>query len=135
MTGWVALILLYRIVRLRLFRSPLLFVSVAVLAGQLHIYPAMYHAIDLCRLFAGMSAYTDAVNASTSSPKFVTFDWGSGGFAGQSSWLYLLFDETGHAANPVPGTESTAASLLPGPNCSMSIAHLWDQFYSVRVNC
>jgi hypothetical protein len=135
MTGYVALLFVFRIVTFRLFRSPLLLVSVAILAGQLLIYRAVYHAIDLYRLFSNMSFYTAQVDVSNRSPRFVTFDWGSGGFAGNSSWRYLLFDETGHAASPPPGTISTADMFIPGPNCSMSISHLWRHFYSVAVSC
>lgn len=134
-TGYVALLFISRIVTLKLFQSPLLLVSVAILAGQLLIYRAVYHGIDLYRLFSNLPFYSAKVEASNTSPKFVTFDWGSAGFAGQNSWRHLLFDETGHAANPRPGTESTAASLMPSPNCSMSITHLWEQFYSVSVSC
>jgi hypothetical protein len=99
------------------------------------IYRAVYQGIDLYRLFSNLPFYRTKVEASKTSPRFVAFDWGSAGFAGQSSWRYLLFDETGHAANPPAGTESTAISLLQGPNCSMSITHLWEQFYSVSVSC
>lgn len=134
-TGYVALLLVFRIVTLKLFQSKLLLVSVVILAGQMLIYRVVYHGIDLYRLFNGFSSYTAKVEASNTSPRFVIFDWGSAGFAGQNSWRYLLFDETGHAANPTPGTESTAASLMPGPNCSMSITHLWEQYYSVSVSC
>lgn len=134
-TGYVALLLIFRIATLKLFQSPLLLVSVAILAGQLLIYRAVYHGIDLYRLFSSLPSYTAKVETSKTSPLFVTFDWGSAGFAGQNSWRYLLFDETGHAANPPPGTESTAASLMPGPNCSMSVIHLWERFYSVSVSC
>ncbi|MBR2117421.1 MAG: hypothetical protein IJ935_01900 [Afipia sp.] len=134
-TGCVVLLLIFRIATLRLFQSPLILASVAILAGQLQIYSAVYHGIDLYRLFSNLSFYQAKVEASSTSPRFITFDWGSAGFAGQSSWRYLLFDETGHATNPPPGTESTATSLMPSSNCSMTISHLWDRFYSVSVNC
>jgi hypothetical protein len=133
--GYVVLLLVYRIITLKLFRSPLLLVSIAILAGQLLIYRAAYHGIDLYRLFSNWSLYTNKVDASSPSPRFVTFDWGSSGFAGSSSWRYLLFDEAGHAGNPPTGTASTAASLIPAPNCSMSITHLWKQYYSVAISC
>jgi hypothetical protein len=134
-TGYVALLLIFRIATLKLFQSPLLLVSVAILAGQLLIYRAVYHGIDLYRLFSSLPVYKAKIEASSTSPRFVTFDWGNAGFAGQNSWRYLLFDETGHAANPQPGSESTAASLKPGPNCSMFVTHLWQQYYSVSVDC
>ncbi len=134
-TGCVALLLIFRIITLKLFESPLLPVSVVTLAGQLMIGRAVDQAIDLCRLFSNYSFYVRKVDASDSSPRFVTFDWGSSGFAGYSASYYLLFDETGHAANPPSGTISTADTFLPGPNCSMSISHLWGQFYSLATHC
>jgi hypothetical protein len=134
-TGFVGCLFIFRIVTLRLLRSPLLLVSAAILAGQLVIYRVAVHAIDLFRLYSNMSFYEAVVEASNTSPRFVTFDWGSSGFAGSSSWYYLLFDETGHAANPPPGMISTAESLKPEPNCFMSISHLSGHFYSAAVSC
>ncbi len=134
-TGFVGCLFIFRIVTLKLLRSPLLLVSAGIMAGQLMIYRVAVHAIDLFRLHSNMSFYTAAIEASNTSPRFVTFDWGSSGFAGSSSWYYLLFDETGHAASPPPGTISTAASLKPEPNCLMSISHLSGHFYSAAVSC
>lgn len=134
-TGFVGCLFIFRIVTLKLLRSPLLLVSVAILAGQLIIYRVAVHAIDLFRLHSNLSFYTAGVEASNTLPRFVTFDWGSSGFAGSGSWYYLLFDETGHAANPPPGTMSTAASLKPEPSCSISISHLSGHFYSAAVSC
>jgi hypothetical protein len=134
-TGFVGCLFIFRIVTLRLLRSPLLLISVAILAGQLMILRVAVHAIDLFRLYSNMSFYAAVVEASTTSPRFVTFDWGSSGFAGSNSWYYLLFDETGHAANPPLGMISTAESLKPGPNCFMSISHLSGHFYSAAVSC
>ena len=135
LTGYVAFLFIFRTVKLRLFRSPLLLAATAILAGQVMIYRAAFYVIDLSRLYANISFYTTAVEASGASPRFVTFNWGESGFAGSSGWYYLPFDEIGHAANPPPGTASTANALTPGPNCAASVSHLSGHFYSLAINC
>ena len=117
-------------------RQPLpLVVGLALLSSHSwFVMPAVTYVIDQVRFRVAESFYRSEVEKSDTSPKFVTFDWGSSGFAGLNVTYLLVFDEhDGMARGLVDPVD------MPTPNdrtkCFISSSPLSRHFHSVTVSC
>jgi hypothetical protein len=133
--GYVAIIALIRIFRLSFFKSIPLLVCIALLILTPFGGPKAEYLIDQFRFYSVKSDYL-ALAQKNPSARFQAFDWGSSGFAGQSNFYYLVFDETGETLDgPIMNSKSASNRLLPGSSCSGSITHLSGPFFSVSIVC
>jgi hypothetical protein len=134
LSGYVAIISLIRMFRLSIFKSvPFLMCVVLLLATPLGGATATY-LIDRIRFQIAKADYLSLIGKEPGS-HFQVFDWGSGGFASQNNFYYLIFDETGETSSgSITNSKAASDRLLPA-GCSGSIARLSDHFYSATVIC
>jgi hypothetical protein len=96
--------------------------------------PAMYYVLDQLRFHVNESFYVSEVENSTTSPKFVVFDWGKIEFIGAPTHYFLVFDPNNSIARGLANPMD-----MPLPNepmkCSTSVLPLQGRFYSVTVDC
>lgn len=133
--GYVIVIAAARIFRLTIFKSvPLLACLVVLLLAPFGGSKAAY-VIDQFRFYSNKSVYLTLAQKDPGS-RFQIFDWGSSGFAGQSNFYYLVFDETGETSDgPIVNSKNVSTRLLPSSSCGGSVTHLSGPFYSVSIVC
>ena len=86
------------------------------------------------RFHINKSFYVSEVENSTTSPKFVVFDWGKIEFIGAPIHYFLVFDPNNSIAR---GLANPMDMPLPDERtkCSTSVLPLYGSFYSVTVDC
>ena len=96
--------------------------------------PAMFSVLDQLRFHINKSFYVSEVENSTTSPKFVIFDWGKIEFMGAPTYYFLVFDPNNSIARGLANPMD-----MPLPNertkCNTSVLPLYGSFYSVTVDC
>jgi hypothetical protein len=134
LSGYVIIVSLVRTIRLHIFKSFSLLVCIILLMVTPLAGPTATYLIDQFRFQGAKSEYLSLAKKEPLS-HFQVFDWGSGGFASQNNFYYLVFDETGETSNgPITNSKTASARLLPA-SCSGSVTHLSGYFYSVTVIC
>jgi hypothetical protein len=133
--GFVALIVLIRVIRLKILKSPALLACVALLLMYPLIASFVSYTIDQLRFQSNESFYLAQVKMSNSSPKFVVFDWGSSGFLSTRNSYFLVFDENGSLKNESRNPVDLSVTDEPTQECRHSVRQLSDRFYSVEIAC
>jgi hypothetical protein len=133
--GVVALIVLIRIVRLKILKSPALLACVALLLMYPLIASFVSYAIDQLRFRSNEGFYLAEVKNSNTSPKFVIFDWGSSGFLSTRNSYFLVFDENGSLENGSRNPVDLSVTDGPTQECRHSVRRLSGRFYSVEIAC
>jgi hypothetical protein len=133
--GVVALIVLIRIIRLKILKSPALLACVALLLMYPLISSFVSYAIDQLRFQSNEYFYLTEVKKSNTSPKFVVFDWGSSGFLSTRNSYFLVFDENGSLENGSRNPADLLVTDAASQECRHSAAWLSGRFYSVEIAC
>lgn len=133
--GFVALIVLIRIIRLKILHSPALLACVALLLMYPLIASFVSYAIDQLRFQSNDDFYLGEVKKSNTSPKFVVFDWGSSGFLSTRNSYFLVFDENGSLENGSRNPVDLSVRDGPTQECRHSVRQLSGRFYSVEIAC
>jgi hypothetical protein len=131
--GYVASVLLFRILTLRIHQSPLFLVCVALLG----LHPvvtttAIAYEIDQVRFRTNEAFYLAEVRK-TGSPCF--FNWGGSEFLNTRSKYFLVFDEAGRLTNGSPEANSLLLGADAAAYCRGSVHRLAEHFYSVEIAC
>ena len=133
--GYVAIIVLIRIIRLRILKSPVLLACVGMLAMLPFIVTIVSYAIDQFRFQNYKNFYVAEVKKSETSPKFAVFDWGESGFLGTSNSYFLVFDENSSMENGSRDPTDLLVRDDTASKCRHSMYRISGHFYSVEIMC
>jgi hypothetical protein len=101
---------------------------------DLSLYDGPSNVLDQLRFHINKNFYLSEVEKSTTSPKFVVFDWGKIEFMGAPTHYFLVFDPNNSIARGLANPMD-----MPLPNertkCNTSVLPLYESFYSVTVDC